>query len=212
MHSSIHCYVYRYMVVYPTPWWRHRGLLGKIENLWFGPPEDTYHTTAAYGGNGGNTANTTTPSSSHQERYSSYPPVASKYITECLDNSPSSWSRGVIMCFIEGNKNRAFFRDLPTAAARQAHVVSFLGQAFNDTAAAAGVVSVEEHNWADKPFTRGAYSSYFPPGVLSSFWPEWRSILDHDLAGERMRTDGAVCVCVCVFVCVEPTSTVCYMW
>ena len=44
-----------------------------------------------------------------------------------------------------------------------------------------------EHNWADQPFTRGAYASYFPPGVLSGFWPTWREIIEEHNASAAMR-------------------------
>ena len=103
---------------------RDYGLLGKIENLWFGEPANS-------------------PKKSRI-------PVASPYISECIDESPQSWKRGVLMCFIEGPLNRQFFKDLATAEARQAHVVSFIGQAFNDTASAAGHLAVVEHNWASR--------------------------------------------------------------
>ena len=80
------------------------------------------------------------------------------------------------MCFIEGRRNRRFFRRFPTAQERKAHVVAFLGRAFNDTARAAAVTDVVEHDWAKMPYTRGAYSSFFPPGVISGFWDEWHDI------------------------------------
>jgi len=137
----------KYMVVYPTPWWRARGFLGKIMTTKY--PKSTKS------------------------------PV-SKYISECLDNSPQSWARGVIMCFIEGPQNRAFFRELPTAAQRREHVQSFIGYSFGDEVAATNATGVIEHNWADFPYTRGAYSSYFAPGVLSDFWETHQALRAHN--------------------------------
>ena len=204
------------MIVYPSRWWKRRGFLGKTVTTAFPP--------LPRGGGGGTVSS----------------PVGgvSPFLSECLDNTPNSTQRGVIMCFVEGRQNRAFFRALPTAAARQAHVAAFLNFTFSAGApmAAAAVegataetpisvtsvtsstsiasvtsvesvtagapisvtsvtsstsstsvasvtsvtaeapISVIEHNWADQPYTRGAYGSFWPPGVLSDFWEAWEAI------------------------------------
>lgn len=119
---------------------------------------------------------------------------ASPYVGYCLDNTPASGARGVLCCFVEGDNNRAFFEDLPSAAARRAHVLGFVGRSFNDTAAAATALSVIEHNWADQPYSRGAYMSYFPPGVITSLWPAWqRAAFEHNgsAAMRRLWIGGA---------------------
>ncbi|KAK3269121.1 hypothetical protein CYMTET_22415 [Cymbomonas tetramitiformis] len=105
------------------------------------------------------------------------PPYAHRalFISECLDNSPFSWSRGVMLCFIEGSENRRFMREY-TKEQRKALVLDFLAYSFKDPQAKTGARSVIEHNWADQPWTRGAYSTYFPPGVLTEFWDEWKDI------------------------------------
>ena len=76
------------------------------------------------------------------------------------------------MCFSEGSQNRAFFRDLPAQSQRQAHVAAFLADIFGNRSAQP--LFHIEHNWADYPYTRGAYAPYFPPGALSGFSETWR--------------------------------------
>ena len=71
------------------------------------------------------------------------------------------------MCFVEGSQNRQFYQDFPTAALRQEHIVQFVGKNLQNQSAARNVVRVVEHNWADFPFTRGAYSTLFMPGGLA---------------------------------------------
>jgi monoamine oxidase len=115
------------------------------------------------------------------------------YISECLDDSPGDWSKGVLMCFIEGSQNRDFFKDLPTMALREAHVVDFVGKGLKNRTAAANVLRTIEHNWADFPYTRGAYTSFFSPGVLSNFWDTWQSFRGHNAsrAMERLWLAGS---------------------
>jgi len=115
------------------------------------------------------------------------------YMSECIDDSPADWSQGVMMCFIEGTQNREFFQSLPSAAERQAYVARFIGDQFQNHSAAADVLRVIEHNWADFPFTRGAYAPFFSPGVLSGFWDTWQSFVGHNgsQARERLWIAGA---------------------
>ena len=40
---------------------------------------------------------------------------ASPYVHRCHDNSPASGSRGVVCCLVEGDANRAFFREVVSA-------------------------------------------------------------------------------------------------
>ena len=111
----------------------------------------------------------------------------SPYISSCLDNSPASGARGVLACFIEGDRNRAFFRELPSASARRAHVLGFVGASLGDAKAAHEAINVVEHNWADEPYIRGAYMSYFSPGSIVGFWPAWRRIMEERNLSTSMR-------------------------
>jgi monoamine oxidase len=80
------------------------------------------------------------------------------------DNSPPDGNPGVLVGFMEGNDSRAFYGVSP-AARRQAALACFAryfgSQALNPT----GYVDMM---WALEPFTRGAYGSFNPPGVLTS--------------------------------------------
>jgi len=98
------------------------------------------------------------------------------YTHNCIDNSPYSWSRGVVTCFTEGGQNRAFLR-LTESQRRQA-MEQIVREALGETSEP--VLGTLEKNWADDEFSRGAYNVFFPPGVLSNFWPEIRSIWMHN--------------------------------
>lgn len=112
---------------------------------------------------------------------------AGGYVSSCLDNSPKSWSRGVLTCFVEGDGNRNLFRNEPTEAGRAKAIEAVVLKAFGvDPVAvpAAALVDVVEHDWAHRRYTRGAYGAFLPSGVLSSFWPELEAIVfDHEIAG-----------------------------
>jgi monoamine oxidase len=80
------------------------------------------------------------------------------------DNSPPSGRPGVLVGFMEANDGRAFL-GAPAAARRQAALESF-ARYFGD--AARSPRAYVDMVWAAEPFTRGAYGSYNPPGVLVS--------------------------------------------
>jgi len=141
----------KYMVVYDSAWWLQQNFLGKVITTEY-PTDDRG-------------------------------PV-SPYISECIDDTPfinNTRAYGVLMCFIEGAQNRQFFQRHPSAAGRKQHVLTFIGKSFQNKSAAASPIGVVEHNWADDPYTRGAYSSYFPPAVLSGFWDTHQALRQHRL-------------------------------
>lgn len=80
------------------------------------------------------------------------------------DNSPPDGTPGVLVGFMEGDDSRQFFNQ-SAAVRRQAAIdcfVRYFGQE------AANPIGYYDLAWANEPFTRGAYGSYNPPGVLTS--------------------------------------------
>jgi monoamine oxidase len=80
------------------------------------------------------------------------------------DNSPPDGNPGVLVGFMEGNDSRAFYGASP-AARRQAALASFARYFGSQALDPIGYVDMM---WALEPFTRGAYGSFNPPGVLTS--------------------------------------------
>jgi monoamine oxidase len=80
------------------------------------------------------------------------------------DNSPPDGKPGVLVGFMEGNDSRQFYGVSP-AARRRASLQS-LARYFG--AAAMSPIGYIDHAWAEAPYTRGAYGSFNPPGVLTS--------------------------------------------
>ena len=78
----------------------------------------------------------------------------------------------MLTCLVEGPANRAFVQLSP--AARLQHVSAFVNASFGGAPEAPE--AVVELNWADEPWTRGAYSTFHMPGVLSGFWDVFASI------------------------------------
>lgn len=80
------------------------------------------------------------------------------------DNSPPDGSPGILVGFMEGNDSRAFY-GVSAAARRQAALACFAryfgSQALNP-------IGYVDMSWAFEPYTRGAYGSFNPPGVLTS--------------------------------------------
>jgi monoamine oxidase len=79
------------------------------------------------------------------------------------DNSPPSGKPGVLVGFMEADQSRRLF--VSAAKRRRAGVASlvrYFGQA------AASPRAYLDKVWAVEPYTRGAYGSYNPPGVLTS--------------------------------------------
>ena len=82
-----------------------------------------------------------------------------------FDNSPPDGSPGVLVGFFEGSAGSDFYdRSAPGPAHGGARV---LRRATSATAAL-HPTSYLELVWAAEPYTRGAYGSYNPPGVLTS--------------------------------------------
>ena len=80
------------------------------------------------------------------------------------DNSPPDGKPGVLVGFMEGNDSRAFY-GAPVSARRQAALESFARYFGSQALQPTGYVDLM---WAAEPFTRGAYGSFNPPGVLTS--------------------------------------------
>ncbi len=80
------------------------------------------------------------------------------------DNSPPDGNPGVLVGFMEGDDSRAFY-GATRAARRQAALACFARYFGPRALQAIGYVDLA---WAEEPFTRGAYGSFNPPGVLTS--------------------------------------------
>jgi monoamine oxidase len=81
------------------------------------------------------------------------------------DNSPPSGIPGVLVGFMEGSAGRPYL-SLP-AAARRAAALACFARYFG--AAAGRPIAYHDMVWAAERYTRGAYSTYNPPGVLTAF-------------------------------------------
>jgi monoamine oxidase len=80
------------------------------------------------------------------------------------DNSPPDGKPGVLVGFMEGNDSRAFYRASP--AARRRAALACFARYFGSRALTP--TAYVDMMWALEPFTRGAYGSFNPPGVLTS--------------------------------------------
>lgn len=80
------------------------------------------------------------------------------------DNSPRDGTPGVLVGFMEGSDSRAFLGAAP--AARRAAALHCFARYFGPRALEP--IAFLDMMWADEPFTRGAYGTYNPPGVLTS--------------------------------------------
>ena len=80
------------------------------------------------------------------------------------DNSPPDGSPGVLVGFMEGDDSRAFYGISP-AARRQAALECFARYFGSEALKPTGYIDMA---WAEEPFTRGAYGSFNPPGVLTA--------------------------------------------
>jgi monoamine oxidase len=88
-------------------------------------------------------------------------------ISITYDNSPPSGKPGVIVGFAEGDESRGVYG--LSAAERRAAVLECLVRYFGSKAQ--NPSAYYEVLWATAPYTRGAYGSYNPPGVITSFGP-----------------------------------------
>jgi monoamine oxidase len=80
------------------------------------------------------------------------------------DNSPPDGKPGILVGFMEGDDSRAFYGK-PAPARRQAALDCF-ARYFGEQARHPS--TYVDLAWAEERYTRGAYGSYNPPGVLTS--------------------------------------------
>ncbi len=80
------------------------------------------------------------------------------------DNSPPDGTPGVLVGFMEGNDSRAFYG--ASRARRRAAALRCLARYFGPKALTP--TAYVDMMWAAEPYTRGAYGSFNPPGVLTS--------------------------------------------
>lgn len=149
----------KFIAIYKNgPWWRDYGYTGDV--LALGLPGEL---SISIG---------TNASTGQEERV----PI----FGQCFDTSPYSQKYGVLTCFVEGRQN-LYFSNLDEEK-QQDLMLQFLklslGDLLDDSTAADNdnkpqwePDSLVTYNWADDPYARGAYTAYFPPGVLSV--PEW---------------------------------------
>jgi monoamine oxidase len=96
-------------------------------------------------------------------------------ISITYDNSPPDGNPGVLVGFMEGNESRRLL-GASTAARRRAALESFARYFGPDALSPTGYA---DHVWARETYTRGAYGSFNPPGVLTA--------LGADVAGPAGR-------------------------
>jgi monoamine oxidase len=83
------------------------------------------------------------------------------------DNSPPDGRPGVLVGFMEGNQSRQFFG--ASKAARRGAALASLARYFG--AAALHPRDYVDMVWATERYTRGAYGTFNPPGVLTALGP-----------------------------------------
>jgi len=83
------------------------------------------------------------------------------------DNSPPAGKPGVLVGFAEGNESRGVYG--LSAEKRRAAVLECLVRYFGERAGKPS--DYFEVLWATAAYTRGAYGTYNPPGVITSFGP-----------------------------------------
>ncbi len=81
------------------------------------------------------------------------------------DNSPSDGSAGVLVGFLEADAGREW--GLRTIDERRAEVVACMTRYFGP--AAGNYTEYVEFDWAQEPYSRGAYGGYLPPGAWTSY-------------------------------------------
>ena len=80
------------------------------------------------------------------------------------DNSPPDGSPGALVGFMEANASRALYG--ASVATRRAAALESFARYFGD--AARHPTGYVDMVWALEPYTRGAYGTFNPPGVLTS--------------------------------------------
>jgi monoamine oxidase len=83
------------------------------------------------------------------------------------DNSPPSGTPGVLVGFLEGDQSRRYFGRRPSE--RRLAALEALAVYFGDAARSPSAYFDVE--WASEPYSRGAYGTFNPPGVLTSLGP-----------------------------------------
>jgi monoamine oxidase len=83
------------------------------------------------------------------------------------DNSPPSGTPGVLVGFMEGDQSRRYFGRRPSE--RSLAALEALAVYFGDAARSPNAYFDVE--WASEPYSRGAYGTFNPPGVLTSLGP-----------------------------------------
>jgi monoamine oxidase len=84
------------------------------------------------------------------------------------DNSPPSGSPGVLVAFMEGDQSRRYFNERK-GSERALAALEALTVYFGD--AARNPRKYFDVCWAEEPYSRGAYGTFNPPGVLTSLGP-----------------------------------------
>jgi monoamine oxidase len=84
------------------------------------------------------------------------------------DNSPPRGMPGVLVGFMEANQSRGLYGK--TKAQRRAAALGSLARYFGE--AARHPVDYFDMVWATERYTRGAYGTFNPPGVLTSLGPQ----------------------------------------
>jgi monoamine oxidase len=80
------------------------------------------------------------------------------------DNSPRDGRPGVLVGFMEGNDSRRFYGS--PAASRRRAALDALARYFGEPAR--HPIGYVDLAWAEEQYTRGAYGSFNPPGVLTA--------------------------------------------
>jgi monoamine oxidase len=84
------------------------------------------------------------------------------------DNSPPDGRPGVLVGFMEGDRSRGLYA--ASLAARRAAALASLARYFGD--AALHPRAYVDMVWARERYTRGAYGTFNPPGVLTALGPQ----------------------------------------
>lgn len=116
------------------------------------------------------------------------PAFGSVGVYSCQDHRPFSASRGVLMCWIEGDVNINFYAALTEAEQRE-QILDMLRISFRNDSRVDAPLAVQAFNWADQPHIRGAYTGYFTPGVQTQA-PFWRAYTGAAGAGQAPGNRG----------------------
>eukprot|EP00536_Pseudo-nitzschia_multiseries_P003908 jgi/Psemu1/253055/estExt_Genewise1Plus.C_620083 len=165
----------KFFAIYRTsgPWWRKHGLQGDV--LACGGLPDELSINFPTMGSNVDENSIDEKSQSQTDRAPLFP--------YCFDVSPRSGTYGALCCFVEGASHR-HFRGLPSEV-QERLMSDYLELSFRPW-----VQDFDgEEPWIpddflladwgpDAPYVGGAYTGYFPPGVLSqpSYWHAYRNV------------------------------------